>query len=72
MNLLRSFALLLASAVVANPALAQDRRVPSSGAELRCDSVICPLAQRAALQLARNSLLEAHGCFISQGDPLED
>src|SRR5437764_3826385 len=35
MSLIRSFALLLASAVVATPALAQDRRVPSSGAGLR-------------------------------------
>src|SRR5688572_17410511 len=45
MNLIRSFALLLASAVVATPALAQDRRVPSSGAELRLS--YAPIVQRA-------------------------
>src|SRR5438094_4173669 len=45
MSLIRSFALLLASAVVATPALAQDRRVPSSGAELRLS--YAPIAQRA-------------------------
>src|SRR5258705_10699066 len=49
MNLIRSLApslaLLLASAVVATPALAQDRRVPSSGAELRLS--YAPIAQRA-------------------------
>src|SRR5258708_25130863 len=45
MNLIRSFALLLVSAVVAMPALAQDRRVPSSGAELRLS--YAPIAQRA-------------------------
>src|SRR5258707_13016226 len=49
MNLIRSLApslaLLLASAVVAMPALAQDRRVPSSGAELRLS--YAPIAQRA-------------------------
>ena len=44
MNLIRSFALLLASAVVATPALAQDRRVPSSGAELRLS--YAPIVQR--------------------------
>jgi hypothetical protein len=45
MNLIRSFALLLVSAVVATPALAQDRRVPSSGAELRLS--YAPIVQRA-------------------------
>src|SRR6266508_6349105 len=45
MNLIRSFALLLASAVVATPALAQDRRVPSSGAELRLS--YAPIVHRA-------------------------
>src|SRR5829696_5566846 len=45
MNLIRSFALLLASAVVATPALAQDRRVPSSGTELRLS--YAPIVQRA-------------------------
>ena len=44
MNLIRSFALLLASVVVATPALAQDRRVPSSGAELRLS--YAPIVQR--------------------------
>src|SRR5437660_4692250 len=44
MNLIRSFALLLASAVVATPALAQDRRVPASGAELRLS--YAPIVQR--------------------------
>src|SRR5689334_4607374 len=44
MNLIRSFALLLASLVVATPALAQDRRVPSSGAELRLS--YAPIVQR--------------------------
>ena len=44
MNLIRSFALLLASAVVATPALAQDRRVPSSGAELKLS--YAPIVQR--------------------------
>ena len=44
MNLIRSFALLLVSAVVATPALAQDRRVPSSGAELRLS--YAPIVQR--------------------------
>src|SRR6058998_2980753 len=44
MNLIRSFALLLASAVVATPALAQDRRVPSSAAELRLS--YAPIVQR--------------------------
>jgi Do/DeqQ family serine protease len=45
MNLIRSLALVLASAVVATPALAQDRRVPSSGAELRLS--YAPIVQRA-------------------------
>ena len=45
MNLIRSLALLLVSAVVATPALAQDRRVPSSGAELRLS--YAPIVQRA-------------------------
>ena len=49
MNLIRSlapsFALLLVSAVVTTPALAQDRRVPSSGAELRLS--YAPIVQRA-------------------------
>src|SRR5256884_9587051 len=44
MNLIRSFALLLVSAVVATPALAQDRRVPSSAAELRLS--YAPIVQR--------------------------
>ena len=44
MNLIRSLALLLVSAVVATPALAQDRRVPSSGAELRLS--YAPIVQR--------------------------
>src|ERR687892_2633422 len=42
---IRSFALLLVSAVVATPALAQDRRVPTSGAELRLSYP--PIVQRA-------------------------
>src|SRR5512132_3824422 len=45
MNLIRSFALLLVSAVVATPALARDRRVPSTGAELRLS--YAPIVQRA-------------------------
>jgi len=45
MNLIRSLALLLASVVIATPALAQDRRVPSSGAELRLS--YAPIVQRA-------------------------
>ena len=45
MNLIRSLALLLASIVVATPALAQDRRVPASGAELRLS--YAPIVQRA-------------------------
>src|SRR5215207_2299526 len=45
MNLIRFFAVLLASVVVATPALAQDRRVPSSGAELRLS--YAPIVQRA-------------------------
>src|SRR6476619_6275823 len=46
MNLIRSFTLLLASVVVATPALAQqDRRVPASGAELRLS--YAPIVQRA-------------------------
>ena len=45
MNLIRSLALVLASAVVATPASAQDRRVPSSGAELRLS--YAPIVQRA-------------------------
>src|SRR2546421_1880162 len=45
MNLIRSFALLLASAVVATPALAQDRRAPSSAIELRLS--YAPIVQRA-------------------------
>ena len=45
MNLIRYFALLLASVVVATPALAQDRRVPSSAAELRLS--YAPIVQRA-------------------------
>src|SRR3954468_9123993 len=45
MNLIRSFALLLASVVVVTPALAQDRRVPASGAELRLS--YAPIVQRA-------------------------
>ena len=44
MMLIRSFALLLVSAVVATPALAQDRRVPSSAAELRLS--YAPIVQR--------------------------
>ncbi len=44
MNLIRSFALLLAFVVVATPALAQERRVPSSGAELRLS--YAPIVQR--------------------------
>src|ERR1044072_1828979 len=44
MNLIRSFALLLVSAIVATPALAQDRRVPSSGADLRLS--FAPIVQR--------------------------
>jgi Do/DeqQ family serine protease len=42
---IRSFALLLVSAVVATPALAQDRRVPTSGTELRLS--YAPIVQRA-------------------------
>ncbi len=42
--LIRSLALLLVSAIVATPALAQDRRVPSSGAELRLS--FAPIVQR--------------------------
>src|SRR4030095_7299805 len=45
MNLIRSLALLLASIVVATPALAQDRRVPASGTELRLS--YAPIVQRA-------------------------
>ena len=45
MNLIRFFAVLLASVVVATPALAQDRRVPSSGDELRLS--YAPIVQRA-------------------------
>jgi Do/DeqQ family serine protease len=46
MNLIRSSALLLlASIVIATPALAQDRRVPASGAELRLS--YAPIVQRA-------------------------
>src|SRR5881394_3450185 len=45
MNLIRCFALLLVSAVVVTPVLAQDRRVPSSGAELRLS--YAPIVQRA-------------------------
>src|SRR5262245_45187344 len=45
MNLIRSFTLLLASVVIATPALAQDRRVPASGAELRLS--YAPIVQRA-------------------------
>src|SRR5216110_2604590 len=45
MSLIRSFALLLVSAVVATPALAQDRRVPASAAELRLS--YAPIVQRA-------------------------
>ena len=44
MNLIRSLGLLLISAVVATPASAQDRRVPSSGAELRLS--YAPIVQR--------------------------
>src|SRR3954471_3793864 len=44
MNLIRSLALLLASVLLATPALAQDRRVPSSGAELRLS--YAPIVQR--------------------------
>ena len=44
MNLIRSFTLLLVSAVVATPALAQDRRVPASGADLRLS--YAPIVQR--------------------------
>src|SRR5262245_13540610 len=44
MHLIRSFALLLVSAVIAMPALAQDRRVPTSGAELRLS--YAPIVQR--------------------------
>lgn len=44
MILIRSLALLLLSAVVAAPALAQDRRVPSSAAELRLS--YAPIVQR--------------------------
>src|SRR5881394_2400756 len=44
MNLIRCFALLLVSAVVVTPALAQDRRVPASGAELRLS--YAPIVQR--------------------------
>src|SRR5438045_3624377 len=45
MNLIRSLALLLAYIVIATPALAQDRRVPTSGAELRLS--YAPIVQRA-------------------------
>src|SRR5438552_10348809 len=44
MNLIRSFALLLAAAGAATPALAQDRRVPASAAELRLS--YAPIVQR--------------------------
>ena len=44
MMLIRSFAVLLVSAAVAMPALAQDRRVPSSPAELRLS--FAPIVQR--------------------------
>src|SRR5215510_2862450 len=44
MNLIRSFALLLVSVAVATQAVAQDRRVPSSGAELRLS--YAPIVQR--------------------------
>src|SRR3954468_21292746 len=45
MNLIRSLALLLASVLLATPVLAQDRRVPASGAELRLS--YAPIVQRA-------------------------
>src|SRR6187551_843298 len=45
MNSIRALALVLVSAVVATPALAQDRRVPASGAELRLS--YAPIVQRA-------------------------
>src|ERR1700738_5128615 len=44
MMLIRSLAVLLVSAVVATPVLAQDRRVPSSAAELRMS--YAPIVQR--------------------------
>src|SRR6187551_2046728 len=44
MNLIRSFALLLVSAVVAAPAQAQDRRVPGSPVELKLS--YAPIVQR--------------------------
>ena len=44
MMLIRSLAVLLISAAVATPALAQDRRVPSSAAELKLS--YAPIVQR--------------------------
>ena len=44
MMLIRSFAVLLISAALAMPALAQDRRVPSSAADLRLS--FAPIVQR--------------------------
>src|SRR6187551_2833094 len=44
MNSIRALALVLVSAVVATPAAAQDRRVPSSGAELKLS--YAPIVQR--------------------------
>src|SRR4051812_37950525 len=45
MYLIRSVTVLLVSLVVATPALAQERRVPTSGAELRLS--YAPIVQRA-------------------------
>ena len=69
MNLIRLAAALLVSALVATPALAQDRRVPTSAAELRLS--YAPIVQRvqpAVVNVYAAKMVQNHNPFLD--DPI--
>jgi S1-C subfamily serine protease len=66
---IRSLAVLLVSAALAVPALAQDRRVPSSAAELRLS--FAPIVQRvqpAVVNVYAAKVVQNHNPFLD--DPI--
>jgi Do/DeqQ family serine protease len=69
MTLTRSLAVLFISALVATPSLAQDRRVPASGAELRLS--YAPIVQRvqpAVVNVYAAKVVQNHNPFLD--DPV--
>jgi Do/DeqQ family serine protease len=69
MNLIRLVAALLVSALVATPTLAQDRRVPTSAAELRLS--YAPIVQRvqpAVVNVYAAKMVQNHNPFLD--DPI--